>query len=175
MTIIAGPRCSLRPFRPGDEAALQRLADDPGVAKNLADRFPSPYTLADAEEWVATCQALAEGHVVFAIEVDGALAGGVGYERLGPVYPGTAMVGYWLGRAHWGRGIAAAALALVTGHAFRTTALQRLEAGVFPWNRPSMRVLEKAGYRLECVLKDRLFKDGRAWDEHLYIRLRAGG
>lgn len=172
MTLIAGTRCELRAFVHGDEATLARLADDPGVAKNLADRFPCPYTIGDAEEWVETCQGLGEGHAVFAIQAGGALAGAVGYEGIGAVYPRTAMVGYWLGREFWGRGIAAEALALATAHAFRSTLYHRLEAGVFPWNAPSMRVLEKAGYRFECVLKERLFKDGVPYDEHVYYRLR---
>jgi RimJ/RimL family protein N-acetyltransferase len=170
--IITRALCTLRPFRPGDEEALRQLADDPDVARNLADRFPSPYTRKDAEEWVATCQNLAEGQTVFAIEVDGALAGGAGFEGIGAVYPRTAMVGYWLGRAFWGRGIATEALRALTAHAFASIYLNRLEAGVFPWNRASMRVLEKAGYRFETVLKGRLFKDGAAYDEHLYARLR---
>lgn len=170
--IITGALCTLRPFRPGDEDALRLLADDPGVARNLADRFPSPYTRKDAEEWVTTCQNLAEGQTVLAVEVDGALAGGAGFEGIGAVYPRTAMVGYWLGRAFWGRGIATEALRALTAHAFASSCLNRIEAGVFPWNRASMRVLEKAGYRLEGLLRGRLYKDAVVYDEPLYVRLR---
>ena len=83
----------------------------------------------------------------FAIEVDGALAGGIGYTRRTDVERIGAEVGYWLGRAFWGRGIATAALRLLTAHAFAADPeLRRLWAVPFARNVASARVLEKAGY-----------------------------
>ena len=37
----------------GDEASLVRYADNRNVSRNLRDRFPFPYTAADAREWIA--------------------------------------------------------------------------------------------------------------------------
>lgn len=53
------------------------------------------------------------------------------------------MVGYWLGRAYWGRGIATAALAAYVAH--ETT--RPLHAYVAAHNLGSIRVLEKCGFR----------------------------
>ena len=39
---------TLRPWRKGDEDALARYADNPNIAANLRDVFPSPYTREDA-------------------------------------------------------------------------------------------------------------------------------
>ena len=60
----------------------------------------------------------------------------------------------------------------VTANAFATSDLVRLEAHVFSWNTGSMRVCEKAGYRLEARLRGRIEKEGRAGDELIYARLR---
>ena len=44
--------CRLRSWRPGDEEALVRHANNYAVWRNLRDRFPYPYRAADAEAWV---------------------------------------------------------------------------------------------------------------------------
>jgi RimJ/RimL family protein N-acetyltransferase len=72
------------------------------------------------------------------IEVDGAPVGYVCSFDL----DGRRMVGYWLGRASWGRGIASAALRAYLGH----EAARPLHAWVAVDNRGSVRVLEKAGF-----------------------------
>ncbi|XHR94132.1 hypothetical protein ACFJIV_28180 [Mucilaginibacter sp. UC70_90] len=38
----------LRAWQPGDEASLQKHADNPKVSAFLRDRFPYPYTMEDA-------------------------------------------------------------------------------------------------------------------------------
>jgi RimJ/RimL family protein N-acetyltransferase len=58
---------------------------------------------------------------------------------------GRRVVGYWVGREHWGRGIATRALA-----AFLAELPERpLHATVSPGNAGSVRVLEKCGFTLE--------------------------
>jgi RimJ/RimL family protein N-acetyltransferase len=43
---------------------------------------------------------------------------------------------------------------------------------VFEWNKPSARVLEKAGYLLEGRLRKSVTKDNRTIDEFLYAMVR---
>ena len=172
MAEITLDRSALRPWRRGDEASLVRHANNRRVWINLVDLFPHPYTLDAARWWIETGSRM-EGRVAFAIVVDGEAAGGIGLERGGDVYRGTAEIGYWLGEAHWGRGIATEALRAVTSWAFATLDLVRLEAGVFEWNPASARVLEKAGYTLEARHRKAVTKDGRTIDRLLYARLRA--
>jgi [ribosomal protein S5]-alanine N-acetyltransferase len=50
--------------------------------------------------------------------------------------------------------------------------LRRVYAHVFPFNRASMRVLEKAGYRREGVLRKDFEKDGKFSDLHVYAKVR---
>ena len=165
----------LRPLRAGDEASLVENANDREVWRNLRDRFPHPYTLADAAEWIRLVEAQPRPPMQFGVILGDAAIGGIGLEKRADVHRKTAEIGYWLGRRHWGKGIATAAVRRLTEHAFAAFDLERLEAAVFAWNPASARVLEKAGYRLEARLERSVFKDGELTDTLLYVRLRDGG
>lgn len=158
--------CRLRPWRAGDERGLPAHADDREVWLNLRDRFPHPYTSADARKWVRF--AAAHPEVCLAIEVDGEAAGAVGFELHDDVERVSAEIGYWLGRRHWGRGIMTAAVSAATRYAFRTFEITRLYALPFSRNVASVRVLEKAGYVREGVLRRGVIKDGVVLDQDLF-------
>ncbi len=170
--IIPLPRCTLRPWTPSDAPALVRHADDREVWRNLRDRFPHPYTPADAEVWLTWVLAQ-EPSTHWAIEVEGEAGGGIGFTMGEDVHARMAEVGYWLGRRFWGRGIGTDALRAVTAHAFAAYAVDRVEARVFAWNLGSVRVLEKAGYAREACLRRAVVKDGAVTDLLIYGILRA--
>ena len=109
--LACGP-CVLRPWRREDLESLVRHADNPNVARGLRDRFPSPYTRADGE-WFLDDVRKPRGEWRLAIEVDGAAVGGVGVRPGEDVHRISAEIGYWLGEAYWGRGIAPAMLTTV--------------------------------------------------------------
>ncbi|HUM00945.1 MAG TPA: GNAT family protein [Thermoanaerobaculia bacterium] len=169
---VLPPDPPLRPFRPGDEEAIARHADDYEVWRHLRDRFPRPYTRRDAEEWIAFT-ATHDPPEHFVIEDCGAPVGGIG------LIPGTdvdrvsAEVGYWLGRAVWGRGLATRSLESLTVYAFRAFDFTRLFATPFDDNPASIRVLEKAGWVLEGRLRSAVVKEGRVGDLLLYAITRA--
>jgi [ribosomal protein S5]-alanine N-acetyltransferase len=84
----------------------------------------------------------------------------------------SAEIGYWLGTDFWRRGIATEAVMLVTDWAFGAHKLLRIFAQPFASNVASRRVLEKAGYALEGVMKQSAVKDGMVLDQCIYARLR---
>ena len=164
-------RCTLRPWRAGDGASLVRYANNRNVSGNLKDRFPFPYTAADATAWIA--HASGQMPIVnFAIVVDGEAVGGTGIELGADVFHRSAEIGYWLGEPFWGRGIATEVLRALTDYAWATFDIIRLEAGVFSWNPASARVLEKNGYVLEGRARLGIVKDGRIGDRLLYALVR---
>jgi RimJ/RimL family protein N-acetyltransferase len=169
---IETERLVLRPWRTGDEEALVRHANNRKVWINLRDRFPHPYTLQDARDWIARHAADPEPVPNMAIEHAGEAIGGIGLMPMEDVARFNAEVGYWLGEAFWGRGFAAEALAGFTGYVFESFPVERLEAWVFATNPASARVLEKAGYEYEATLRRSAFKDGQFLDCHLYVRFR---
>jgi RimJ/RimL family protein N-acetyltransferase len=163
--------CVVRAWRKGDARAIARWADNPRVARNLRDRFPHPYTLADAKRWIRAANAY-DPPTHFAIEADGEAVGGIGFDVFDDVDRRTAEIGYWLAEPYWGRGIATAAVTAVSEYAFHRFDLARLQARVFEGNDASMRVLEKAGYEREGRLRRSVTKGDRTIDSYIYARVR---
>ncbi|MBX6313027.1 MAG: GNAT family N-acetyltransferase [Isosphaeraceae bacterium] len=163
--------CTVRSWRWGDEESLVRHANDREVWINLRDRFPHPYTREDAKAWLFLAGAQ-DPETNFAIAIGDEAVGGIGLTLNDDVFRRSAEIGYWLGRAYWGRGIATAAVRTITDFAFAHFDLCRIYAGVFAWNPASMRVLEKAGYTLEGRLRKSVTKDGKTIDRFLYAIIR---
>jgi RimJ/RimL family protein N-acetyltransferase len=80
-------------------------------------------------------------------------------------------VGYMLAPAARGHGAAAAAVRLVTEWGLGALGLARLELRIDDENEPSKRVAERAGYRLEGVLRSLAFKEGLRSDTGVWSRL----
>ncbi len=159
--------CKLRPWREGDEASLVAHANDRDVWLNLRDRFPHPYTQTDAKAWIE----LASKHAQptnLAIEVDSEAAGGIGLQLHDDVERVSAEIGYWLGQRFWNRGIMSAAVRAFTEFGFKEFSLTRIYALPFATNLASQRMLDKAGYTREGVLRRSALKDGIVLDQVLF-------
>ncbi|HVE52904.1 MAG TPA: GNAT family protein [Ramlibacter sp.] len=166
------PHCVLRPWRAADKPDLLRHADNPRVWRNMTHTFPHPYTEEDAELWLRIA-AQPGASIQLAIDVDGRAAGGIGAIAGEGIYRATAQFGYWLGEPFWGRGVASAAATALASLIASERLFARLEAQVFEWNPASMRVLEKAGFTREAVLRCGATKEGRLLDTVLYARVFA--
>lgn len=166
---IKGSQFTLRGLRKEDAPSIQKHADNPNVPPGLFERFPSPYTLADAEFFI-NLKADKLPVTSFAIEVDGEAVGVISLEYRADVYRKSPLVGYWLGEEYWGRGIMPEAVNLITEYGFNNLDIMCIMAGVFGTNPKSMRVLEKAGYTKQAILKQCIFKNGEVLDEHIYVR-----
>ena len=167
------PHCVLRPWRAQDRPALVRHANNRRVWRNMTHTFPHPYTEADADLWLKIAADPGRS-IQWAIEVEGEAAGGIGAIAGEGIYCHTAQFGYWLGEPFWGCGIASAAAAALAAHIGHERLFARLEAQVFTWNPASMRVLEKAGFQREAVLRCAATKDGLLIDTVLYARVFGG-
>lgn len=164
-------RSVIRNWDPRDRNSLVRHANSRRVWRNLKDRFPHPYTARDAQDWIGRATA-ASPQTAFAIAVGGEAVGGIGLDLQTDVFRRSAEIGFWLGEAYWGRGIATEAVRAMTDFAFSNFDLCRVYAGVFEWNPASMRVLEKAGYVCEGRLRKSVTKDGQTIDQLLYAIIR---
>ena len=165
-------RAIVRPFVGTDAPAIARHANDRGVWAHLRDRFPHPYTLADAEAFIAFLAARPEP-VAWCVEVDGEAAGAVGLEPLADIEHVSAELGYWLGRAHWGRGVMGGVIRAFVPRAFEARPeLERIFALPFADNTPSCRVLASAGFVVEGRLHHSARKDGVLRDQLLYATYR---
>lgn len=99
------------------------------------------------------------------------LMGGI---TLGNIRHGVAQsghIGYWIGEPYAGKGYMLEALNLLVTFAFDTLRLHRIEAACIPSNTRSVRVLEKAGFQREGLLRSYLRINGIWQDHYLYARI----
>jgi RimJ/RimL family protein N-acetyltransferase len=179
MSILKAQGFLLRPWRAGDEESLAKYANNRKISINLRDRFPFPYTLKDAENWIQFASpgsisgALPSAPLTnFAIEVDSQAVGGVGFMLGSDVFRHSAELGYWLGEPYWGKGLMTEAVKLVTEYGFSELKLKRIYAGVFETNPASAKVLEKAGYTFESRMSKAVIKEGQYLDQLMYVMVR---
>ena len=153
-------KCSVREWRVSDAESLAMHANNREIWLNLRNSFPHPYTLEDAQQWIAIATQ-EQLHRHFAIVVNDAAVGGIGLIVGTDVYCRTAEIGYWLSEEYWGQGIVCEAVKAIVKYGFEDLGLLRIWAEVFEGNMGSMRVLEKADFQPEGILRNSVFKDGR--------------
>lgn len=96
------------------------------------------------------------------------MVGTIGWKPKEDVDRVTVEVGYWIGSAHAGQGIVTEALRAVVPWLICARRLTRVEARVFAGNRGSARVLEKAGFVREAVMRRSAIKHGAVIDQELW-------
>jgi len=158
---------AVRDWRPEDATAVARYANNRRIWLNLRDAFPHPYTHRDAEAFIQGVMGM-NPPTVFAIAHGDEAIGSIGLVPGRDVHRFTAELGYWLAEPFWGRGIATEAVRIVTAHALEELGMVRVFAEPYTTNPASARVLEKAGFLREGILRAAAFKDGRIMDQYLY-------
>jgi RimJ/RimL family protein N-acetyltransferase len=91
------------------------------------------------------------------------------------LWSSSAIVGYWLGQAYWGRGVMGEALSLLTGWAWGALPqTMRLWMPIYARNLRSQGVARHAGYTLEGHMPLAIRKGGSAIDAVQYGMTRPG-
>lgn len=157
----------LRPWNMKDLPDLVKHANNPSIAGNMTNGFPHPYTKADGIKFIHFATQDDPVHI-FAIEVEGHAAGGIGIHPQSDIHCKNAELGYWLSEHYWGLGILSRAIPLMIDFAFKTYDIERLFARPFGRNVASQKVLEKNGFKLEARLEKTIFKNGAFEDELIY-------
>jgi RimJ/RimL family protein N-acetyltransferase/2-polyprenyl-3-methyl-5-hydroxy-6-metoxy-1,4-benzoquinol methylase len=160
---------TIRKLRHSDKLRMAELANNEKISINLRDAFPYPYTIADAEAFIAGC--ISQSPVeVFAIEYHGQYVGNIGLHKQSDVYSKSAELGYFIGEPYWNRGITTRAVKLICDYGFKELDIVRIYSGIFEYNPASQRVLEKCGFEKEAISKYAVCKKGKIYDEVRYAR-----
>lgn len=171
-------RLVLRPFRLRDARRFVELAGDLEVARMTSD-IPHPLYTWQSLRWLKSMP----DEVRFAIDHHGHLIGGVGFFC---PEPDVGELGFWLGRPHWGRGLATEAASAVVSHAFQDCGIRALTSAHFTDNTASGHVMDKLGFamtgrvRTLCRARGREVEavtwrlDHAAWSRHADPRLGIG-
>jgi RimJ/RimL family protein N-acetyltransferase len=158
----------LREWRMSDSASVAENANNIRIWNNVRDYFPHPYSEEDGKQFIETALAKPRPAVDFAIIFDGKAVGGIGVVPQKDVERISAEIGYWLGENYWNRGIMTSAVSQMTAYAFAHFPLRKIYAPVFDFNIASQKVLRKAGFEREAILKQAAIKNGKVIDLHYY-------
>lgn len=145
------------------------LADAPRVAEicnneklHRGTYLPYPYTLADAEAWLAERDADFANKVCYDFAVveksSGILFGCVGAYHNAERQ--NASLGYWLDEAFWGRGYATEAAGALLQWLFTLDDVHKVCADHFGFNTASGRVMQKIGLTYEGTQREQVYRDG---------------
>jgi RimJ/RimL family protein N-acetyltransferase len=165
----------LRELQMSDAESLAENANNINIWNNLFDIFPHPYSIEDAKEFIEKKLEKPKPTTDFAIVVDEKVVGGISIILQENVNLRiVAEIGFWLGEKYWNRGIMSEAIKQIAEYAFTTFPhLRKIYANVFDFNIGSQKVLQKAGFEREAILKQGAIKNGKVIDLHYYSLLKS--
>ena len=168
-TTIRTERLLLRPFSFDDVRDVLAYASDPEWSRFLP--VPCPYTIRDAEEFVAK-------HIMsdhdeedgFAIELGEVVVGAIGLRH--EAAASMASLHYSIARPHWNRGLMSEAAQAVIDWGFKEFEPAKIYSWADVENIGSWRVMEKIGMKREGTLRSHGINRGARQDFHYYGILR---
>ncbi len=163
---------TLREWNLSDSESLARHANNIRIWNNVRDLFPHPYNSTDGVIFISAAIAKPRPAVDLAIDVNGKAVGGIGIVLQHDVERISAEIGYWLGESFWNKGIMTAAVEKMIKYAFTNFPIRKLYAPVFEYNHASMKVLQKAGFEKEAILKKAAIKNSRIVDLHYFSLIK---
>lgn len=164
--------CKIRKWSLSDAGNLAQIINNKNILNNLRDGLPYPYTVKDAEEFITAMLASDKTKTfAFAITVDDRVVGSIGVFRCENIHCRTAEMGYYIGEPYWGKGLGTSAVKQVCSYIFQHTDIIRIFAEPFAYNTASCRVLEKAGFQQEGVLRSNAVKNGQVLDMKMYSKI----
>ena len=157
---LRGARVVLRPLTDADAPALLALLRDPGVAAWWM-----------RASWDQICE---EGAVVYAVAVDGALAGSIQYhEETDPDYH-SASIDIFLGDAWQDRGLGSETMRVLIDHLVHERGHHRITVDPAATNERAVRVYERLGFRRVGVLRAYERTPDGTWRDALLMELVVG-
>ena len=169
MKILETERLILRPWGLSDAEALLRITGDPEVA--LAAGCPLHHSVEEAREMIRSMLEKGGAYAV-TLREGGEVIGQIGHnpDPMRPAACESRMIGYMLGREHWGHGYMPEAVRALLRYLFEDVGVERAAIAHYSDNANSRHVIEKCGFVCEGMIRRAAFReaDGTALDECVY-------
>ncbi|BGP51215.1 hypothetical protein JCM10450v2_007144 [Rhodotorula kratochvilovae] len=160
---------------PADDATFERFFADPAVRLGCMPGVCAPMGKADLDKWRKWNEEIAPGFAMIVSlptstnepSTPGEPIGWVCLARVGTDggIHRKGEFGCFIAAPHCGKGYATEAIEWVLEMAFVSYGLHRVEGGVFSWNKPALRVYEKAGFTIEGRRRDAFWIEGSFHDD----------
>ena len=166
-------RVTIRPLRLRDTRDLDvALASNRGWLRTWEATNPSGHMSTDVRGSIRALQANARAGLglPFAMELDGRFVGQLNVSGITYGSLASASIGYWVVEDAAGHNVTPTAVAMAVDHCFRSVGSHRIEICIRPENAPSLRVVEKLGFRYEG-LRRRFIHINGDWRDHFCFAL----
>ncbi|CAN5456385.1 GNAT family protein [soil metagenome] len=166
-------KTTIRPIRLRDSKQLeQELLNNRGWLRKWEATSPYGPMSFDVRASIRSLQQNSRAGLglPFVIEYDGQLAGQLNVSSIAYGSLSSATIGYWVSERFAGKGATPTAVALATDHCFFGVGLHRMETCIRPENEPSLRVVEKLGFRYEGLRRRYIHINGD-WRDHFCFAL----
>lgn len=171
---ITGERIILRQIEKTDAQPIYENAKDWKVSRYLSN-VPHPFRLRNARDFIKKAKVWAEKktgyHLGIELKQTGQIIGIIGIFEIDQKHK-RAVIGYWLGRKHWGKGLATEALRLMLNFGFKKLELLRIYGHVMKPNSRSSMLLKRANFRLEGKMRKHFIKKGKRMDALVFGLLK---
>lgn len=165
--------CQIRKWKLSDAKDLAIALSNKKIQDNLRDGLSYPYTEQDGADYISAMLSADENETfAFAITVEGKAVGSIGVFRQVNIHRQTAELGYYLAEEYWDKGIMTEAVKQVCEYVFGKSDIIRIYAEPFAYNVASCRVLEKAGFQCEGILRKNAVKNGKIVDMKMYSLIK---
>jgi RimJ/RimL family protein N-acetyltransferase len=163
--LYTGKLVRLRAYEKSDISTILQFLNDPEVKRLMNPGIPYPITVEDEEKWLASNSSLKETYS-FAIETleDGKYIGGCGINEIN-WKNSWATIGIFIGdKNYWGRGYGTDAIDTLVKFIFEQLNINKIKLEVFSFNERAINSYKKVGFKVEGVLREELFRDGKYHD-----------
>lgn len=165
--------CCIRKWKIEDADELAQCINNKNVQDNLRDGIPFPYTKEDAKDYInMMLKENPDKTFAFAIVADNKVVGSIGVFRKDNIHFRTAELGYYVAEPYWGKGVCTKAVKQICDYVFENTDVIRIFAEPFAHNTASCRVLEKAGFVFEGLLRKNAVKNDMILDMKMYALIK---
>ncbi len=173
MPTLSDGAVSIRPIRLRDSRALEtELLENRAWLRQWEATNPHGPASFDTRASIRSLQASSRaGHgLPFVMEYDGELAGQLNVSSITYGSLASATIGYWVAERFAGKGVTPTSVALATDYCFFQMGLHRMEICIRPENGPSLRVVQKLGFRYEGLRRRYIHINGD-WRDHFCFAL----
>lgn len=161
-----GEKIRLREYKKEDIKLAQEYVNDSEIKKLLNPGIPFLYTYEDEEKWYENLSASKDTYN-FAIETleDKKYIGGCGINEV-DWKNSYVVIGIFIGdKDYLGKGYGTDAMKVLMHFIFEQMNIHKIKLNVFSFNKRAIKSYEKCGFKVEGILRDELFVDGKYHDE----------
>ncbi|MEN9751641.1 MAG: hypothetical protein RLZZ600_688 [Actinomycetota bacterium] len=159
---------TVRPVRMRDAKQLEReMLFNRSWLREWEATLPGSFNHFDARQSIRSLLSYGRsgGGLPLVLEVEGQVVGQINVSGITHGSLSSASIGYWVAQRFAGRALTPRAVAMVTDYCFRVIGLHRIEICIRPENAPSLRVVEKLGFRFEGR-RERFIHINGDWRDH---------